>query len=150
MKFMFGKKQPKQATQSQSMSGVTVNGGVVQQAQAGRDLQQVQSGNMETSQQMTKAEVVKQLEVLEAAVKASALGQEPQDELLDGLRQAKREAAKEGGDKEFAGQNLKRVSESLKLMKDSTEAGKSLWQTSQEVFKAIAPWLGVAAKFIGM
>ncbi len=147
---MFGKKQPEEATQSQSMSGITVNGGVVQQAQAGRDLHQVQSGNLETAQQMTSAEVVRQLEVLEAAVKESALGQEPQDELLDGLRQAKREAAKDGGDKEFAGQNLKRVNETLKMMKDSTEASKSLWQTSQDVFKAIAPWLGVAAKFIGM
>ena len=147
---MFGKKQPEQATQSQSMSGVTVNGGVVQQAQAGRDLRQVQSVNMETSQQMTSAEVMKQLKVLEAAVKASGLGQEPQEELLDYLRPAKREAAKEGGSKELVGQNLKQVSETLKVMKDSTEAGKSLWQTGQEVFKAIAPWLGVAAKFIGM
>jgi hypothetical protein len=64
---MFGKKQPEQPTQSQTMSGVTINGGVVQQSQAGRDLQQVQSGNLETSQQMTSAEVVKQLESLEAA-----------------------------------------------------------------------------------
>ncbi len=144
---MFGKKQP---TQSQSMSGVTINGGVVQQAQARRDLHQVQSGNLETSQQMTSAEVVRQLEAMEAAVKASELGQESQEELLNYLRPAKREATKEGGSKELVGQNLKQVSETLKAMKDSTEAGKSLWQTGQEVFKAIAPWLGVAAKFIGM
>jgi hypothetical protein len=144
---MFGKKKP---TQSQSMSGVTANGSVVQQAQAGRDLQQVQSGNLETSQQMTNAEVVKQLEVLEAAVKTSSLGQDLQEELLDYLRPAKREAAKEGGSKELVGQNLKQVGETLKAMKDSTEAGKSLWKTGQEVFKAIEPWLGVAAKLIGI
>jgi hypothetical protein len=144
---MFGKKKP---TQSQSMSGVTVNGGVVQQAQAGRDLHQIQSGNLETSQQITSAEVVRQLEFLEAAVKKSGLGQEPQEELLDYLRPAKREAAKEGGSKELVGQNLKQVSETLKAMKDSTEAGKSLWQTGQKVFKAIEPWLGVAAKLIGI
>jgi hypothetical protein len=144
---MFGKKQP---TQSQSMSGITVNGGVVQQAQAGGDLHQSQSGNLETSQQITSAEVVRQLEILEAAVKASGLGQEPQKKLLSHLGSAKYEAAEEDGDKESVGRNLKRVSETLKAMKDSTEAGKSLWQTGQEVFKAIAPWLGVAAKFIGM
>jgi hypothetical protein len=150
IKSMFGKKQPAQPTQSQTISGVTVNGGVVQQAQAGRDLQQAQSGNLETSQQMTSAEVVKQLEHLEAAIKAAKVEPAQQEELLDYLRPAKREAAKEGGSKESVGQNLKSVSETLKMMKDSTEAGKSLWQNGQEVFKAISPWLGVAANFIGM
>jgi hypothetical protein len=147
---MFGKKQPKQPSQSQSMSGVTVNSGVVQLAQAGRDLQQTQSGNLETQQEITNTEVVKQLENLETAVKASALTQEQKDELLDYLRPAKREAAKEGGSKDLVGQNLKQVNETLKTVKETTEAGKSLWQTGQEVFKAIAPWLGVAAKFIGL
>jgi len=147
---MFGKKQPKQPSQSQSMSGVTVNSGVVQQAQAGRDLQQIQSGNLKTQQEITNTEVVKQLENLETAVKASALTQEQKDELLDYLRPAKREAAKEEGSKDLVGQNLKQVNETLKTVKETTEAGKSLWQTGQEVFKAIAPWLGVAAKFIGL
>jgi hypothetical protein len=147
---MFGKKQPEQPTQSLTMRGVTVSGGAVQLGQAGRDLQQLQSGNLETSQEITSAEVVKQLESLEAAVKTSALAQSQQEEVLNYLRSAKREAAKEGGNKELVGQNLKQVSETLKMVKDSTEAGKSLWKTSQEVFMVIAPWLGVAAKFIGM
>jgi hypothetical protein len=147
---MFGKKNPEQPTQSQTMSGVTVNGGVVQQGQAARDFKQVQSGNLETSQEITGAEVVKQLENLEAAVKTSALEQSQQEEVLDYLRPAKREAAKEGGSKELVGQNLKQVSETLKMVKDSTEAGKILWKTSQEVFTVIAPWLGVAAQLIGM
>jgi hypothetical protein len=147
---MFGKKNPEQPTQSQTMSGVTVNAGVVQQGQAARDLKQVQSGNLETSQEITGAEVVKQLENLEAAVIISALEQSQQEEVLDYLRPAKREAAKEGGSKELVGQNLKQVSETLKMVKDSTEAGKTLWKTSQEVFTVIAPWLGVAAQLIGM
>jgi hypothetical protein len=147
---MFGKKRPEQPTQSLTMRGVTVSGGAVQLGQAGRDLQQLQSGNLETSQEITSAEVVKQLESLEAAVKTSALAQSQQEEVLDYLRPAKREATKDGGNKELVGQNLKQVSETLKMVKDSTEAGKSLWKTSQEVFIVIAPWLGVAAKFIGM
>ena len=150
MAIIFGKKQPKQPGQSQSMRGVTVNSRVVQQAQAGRDLQQIQSGNLKTQQEITNTEVVKQLENLETAVKASALTQEQKDELLDYLRPAKREAAKEEGSKDLVGQNLKQVNETLKTVKETTEAGKSLWQTGQEVFKAIAPWLGVAAKFIGL
>lgn len=147
---MFGRKQPKQPSQSQSMSDVTVNSGVVQQGQAGRDLQQTQSGNLEPQQEITNTEVVKQLENLETAVKASALTQEQKDELLDYLRPAKREAAKKRGSKDLVGQNLKQVNETLKTVKETTEAGKSLWRTGQEVFQAIAPWLGLAAKFIGM
>lgn len=147
---MFGKKQPEQPSQSQSMSGVAATGGVVQQAQAGRDVQQNQSGKLETQQQITNTDVVKQLENLEIAVKAATLTQDEKDELLDYLRPAKREAAKEGVNKDMVGQYLKPVSETLKTMKDTTEAGKSLWQTGQEVFGAIAPWLGVAAKLIGM
>ena len=147
---MFGKKQPKEPSQSQSMSGVTVNSGVVQQGQAGGDLQQTQSGNLETQQEITNTEVVKQLENLETAVKASALPQEKKDKILAYLRPAKLEAAEEGGDKDLVGKNLKKVNETLKTVKETTETGKSLWQTGQEVFKSIAPWLGVAAKLIGM
>lgn len=147
---MFGKKQPEQPTQSQTMSNVTVTGGVVQQGQAARDLTQVQSGHLETAQQITSAAVVKQLEKLEAAVKDTELSQAQKDELLDYVRPAKREAGKTEANKELVGQNLKQVGETLKTLKDSTEAGKSLWKTGQEVFTAIAPWLGVAAKFFGM
>ena len=52
---------------------MNLTGGVVQQGQAGRDLTQVQLGNLDRSQQITSAAVVEQLEKLEAAVKASAL-----------------------------------------------------------------------------
>jgi hypothetical protein len=147
---MFGKKQPKEISQSQSMSGLTVDSGVIQQGQAGSNLQQIQSGNLDNQQEITNTEVVKQLENLEMAVKASALTQEQKDELLDYLRPAKREANKEEGSKDLVGQNLKQVNETLKTMKETTEAGKSLWQTGQEVLKAISPWLGVAAKLIGL
>jgi hypothetical protein len=144
---MFWKKQP---SQSQSISNVSVNGGAIQQGQAGNDLYQAQPGNLDTQQQITNIKVVELLESLETAVKASALDPVQKTELLDYLSPAKREAAKENGSKDLIGLNLKSVNESLKIMKDSTEAGKSLWNTGQEVFKAIAPWLGMAATFIGL
>jgi hypothetical protein len=144
---MFWKKQP---NQSQSISNVSVNGGAIQQGQAGNDLYQAQSGNLDTQQQITNTKVFELLESLETAVKASALDPAQQSELLDYLSPAKREAAKENGSKDLIGLNLKSVNESLKIMKDSTEAGKSLWNTGQEVFKVIAPWLGMAATFIGL
>jgi len=86
---------------------------------------------------------------LEAAVKGASLDPALQEELLDYLRPAKREAAKENPSKELVGQNLKQVSETLKTLKDTTEAGKSLWQTGADIFKTVAPWLGVAASFLG-
>lgn len=151
---MFGKKPPSEPSkpgkpdQSQSLSNVTLTSGMVQLGQAGRDLQQNQTGDLETQQQgMTGAEVVSLLEQLEAAVKGSSLDPALQEELLDYLRPAKREAAKENPSKELVGQNLKQVSETMKTLKETTEAGKSLWQTGAEVFKAVAPWLGVAAAF---
>jgi hypothetical protein len=148
---MFGKKpEPKPAapSQSQSLSNVTLNGGMVQLGQAGRDLQQQQSGTLDTEQQgLGGADVIKLLETLETAVKTAGLSTEQQEAVLDYLKPAKREAAKETPSKELVGQNLKQVSETLKTLKDTTETGKSLWQTGQDVFSAIAPWLGVAATF---
>lgn len=154
---MFGKKSPSEPSkpgkpdQSQSFSNVTLNGGMLQAGQAGRDLQQSQSGELQTQQQgMTGAEVATLLERLELAVRGASLDPERQEELLDYLRPAKREVAKENPSKELVGQNLKQVSETLKTLKDTTEAGKSLWQTGTEIFKTVAPWLGVAAHFFGL
>lgn len=150
---MFWKKSPKSGKpdQSQSLSNVTLTGGMVQMGQAGRDLEQNQTGDLQAQQQgLTGAEVVGLIEQLEAAVKGTALTPAMQEELLDYLRPAKRAAGKETPNKELVGQNLKQVSETLKTLKDSTEAGKSLWQTGTEVFKAVAPWIGVAVTFFGL
>jgi len=153
---MFRKKPPSDPSQSQppnqsqSLSGVNLTGGMVQLGQAGRDLQQHQQGDLQTQQQgLTAADVVALLERLETAVQGSALDEAQKEELLDYLRPAKREATREAPKKELVGQNLKQVSETMQTLKDTTEAGKSLWQTGVEVFKAIAPWVGVAAAFFG-
>jgi len=153
---MFGKKpssessKSEQPSQSQSFSNVTLTGGMMQAGQAGGNLQQNQTGDLNTQQQgITGAEVVTLLEQLEAAVKGASLDPTQQAELLDYLRPAKREAAKENPSKELVGQNLKQVSETMKTLKDTTEAGKSLWQTGADIFKTVAPWLGVAASFLG-
>lgn len=153
---MFRKQPPSEPSksgkpdQSQSLSNVTLTGGMVQLGQAGRDLQQNQTGDLQTQQQgLTGAEVVTLLEQLETAVKGAAIAPALQEELLDYLRPAKREAAKEKPNKELVGQNLKQVSETLKTLEETTEAGKSLWQTGAEIFKTVAPWIGVAAAFFG-
>ncbi len=105
---------------------------------------------LDTQQQISHTEVVTHLETLETAVKAAPLPPDQQEAVLDYLRPAKREAAKDNGSKELVGQNLKQVNETLKTLKETTETGKSLWQTWQGVFTAIAPWLGAAASTIGL
>jgi uncharacterized protein (DUF2252 family) len=63
---------------------------------------------LETQQQsITSTDVVRMLESLEAAIKASSLAATHQEELLDYLRPAKREAAKESPSKDLVRQNLK-------------------------------------------
>lgn len=155
-KVMFWKKlqsQPSesdQPTQSQSVGG-SVTGSTVQMGQAGNDLQQSQIADNQSAQQgITGVEVVKLLTQLEMAVKASTLTIEQQEELLDYLRPAKREAGKDKPNKELVGQNLKRMSETMKTLKDTTEAGKGLWKTGIDVFKAVAPWIGVAVSVFGV
>lgn len=150
---MFWKKPPKseKPSQSQSIRNVSQNGSMTQLGQAGGDLQQSQTGDLQTQQQgLTGTEVVDLLKQLEAAVKGAALDPAIQEELLDYLRPAKREAAKETPNKGLVGQNLKQVSETLSTLKETTEAGKSLWQTGAEILKAVAPWIGVAVGFFGV
>lgn len=147
---MFGKKPPENPTQSQSIGG-NITGSQIQMAQAGGDLTAVQRSNSNDQMQgMTATEVVKLLEKLESAVKASGLSEPEQDEVLDYLKPAKREAGKENANKNLISDNLKQVSEAMIKLKETSEAGKSLWQTGTEVFQAIAPWLGVAVHFFGL
>lgn len=141
---MFEKKPP---TQSQSIGG-NISGSQVQISQAGSDVTATQRGHSDNrAQVITTAEVLQWLEKLETVVKASGLDEAQQDEVLDYLKPAKREAAKENANKSLVGENLKQVSEAIKNLKETSEAGKSLWQTGTEVLSAIAPWLGVAAHF---
>jgi len=145
---LFGKKQP---AQSQTISNVTVNGGQMQAGQAGNDLTQNQSGQMATQQQgLTGDDVLALLEQLRGAIATTDISAEQKEEMLDYLKSAKREVGKEKPDKELVGRNLKQVGETMKTLKETTEAGKSLWQTGAEVFKAVSPWLGTAAALLGL
>ena len=145
---LFGKKQP---AQSQTISNVTVNGGQMQAGQAGNDLTQNQSGQMANQQQgLTGEDVLALLERLRGAIATTDISAEQKEEMLDYLKSAKREVGKEKPDKELVGRNLKQVGETMKTLKETTEAGKSLWQTGAEVFKAVSPWLGTAAALLGL
>lgn len=140
----------KPSSQSQSISGTQITSSQVQQGQAGQVLAQNQTGDLSANQQgITGAEVVKLLESLEVAMKAATMPENDAKEALGCLETAKREAGKESPDKEWAARNLKKMSEALETVSKATDTGKNLWQKGQEVFKAIAPWLGSAAKLLG-
>lgn len=144
---LFEKKQP---TQSQVVGNITTNAGQVQVGQAGSDLAQAMSGENAGQQQgLTGAEVVALLEKLMGAIESSALTAEQKESLQDYLKPTKREAAKEQPDKDLMGKNLKNVGETMKNLKETTEAGKTIWATGMEVFKAIGPWVGLAAGLLG-
>lgn len=145
---LFGKKQP---TQSQTFGNVTTNGGHFQAGQAGGDLAQKQSGQIAVQKQgITGAEVVALLERLMNTIQDLALTPEQKEELQDYLKAAKREAGKEEPDKDLIGKNLKAVGETMQTLKETTEAGKTLWKTGIDVFEAVAPWLGVTMTFFGL
>jgi hypothetical protein len=119
----------KPSSQSQSISGTQITGAQVQQGQAGQVLAQNQTGNLSAHQQgLSGTEVLR---------------------LLEDLEVAKDEAEEKNANKDLIAQNLKKVSEALETVNKATDTGKSLWQKGQEVFKAIAPWLGSAAKLLG-
>ncbi len=144
---LFGKKQP---TQSQVVGNITTNGGQVQVAQAVGDVAQAMSGENAGQQQgLTGAEVVALLEKLMGAIESSSLTTAQKEELQDYLKPTQREAGKENPNKDLMGANLKNVGETMKNLKETTEAGKTIWATGVEVFKAIGPWVGLAAGLLG-
>lgn len=141
----------KPSSQSQSISGTQITGSQVQQGQAEQVLAQNQTGDLSVRQQgLSGTEVLKLLEDLEAIIKAADLPEKMISKSLNCLQVAKDETEEKNANKDLIAQNLKKVSEALETVDKATDKGKSLWQKGQEVFKAIAPWLGTAAKLIGL
>lgn len=145
---MFWKQKP---TQSQSISGNSILGSQIQMTQAGEDAISTQSGTLSAQQQgLSATEVVKLLEDLETSVKQSSIEIEAQQKILNSVGSAKDEAKRDDADKEMVAKNLKRAGEILETLNKGTDAGKGLWEKGQSVFGAIAPWLGTAAKLLGL
>lgn len=123
----------------------------MQIAQAGGDLEQAQTAeNAPIQPDISTEEVTKVLSELESMLTSSTLNVECKEELLDYLRPAKREAMKENPKKDLIGCNLKRICETLETLKDSSEAGKSLWSNVVDAMKVVSPWLGLGVGLIGL
>jgi hypothetical protein len=144
---LFGKKLP---SQSQKVGNVTTNGGQVGIVQAGGDVVQDLSGENAGQQQgLSGADVAVLLDQLIGAIASSGIAEDQKKKLTVNLEAAKQEAMEPSPDKALMGANLKKVGTTLKELKETTEAWKSLWETGVEVFGAIGPFVGLAAGFLG-
>jgi hypothetical protein len=147
-KLFGGEAESKKPSQSQTMGSVT---GTAQQVQAGADAMATQTTQTANQQNgLTGTEVLSLLEKLREEITISSLSSEQKNELFDYLNPVQREVIKTQPQKELVKVNLKQVSETMKSLKETTEAGKSLWTTGAEVFKEISPWVGVATTFFGL
>lgn len=114
------------------------------------DLTQTQTIHENQQQGMSGAEIVALLEKLKLAIDSTPVDSAVKEEAIDYLKAAKREAGKEQPNKSLMTENLKQVGETIKVLNETSEAGKSLWQTTAEIFKTLAPWLGIATKLLGI
>lgn len=152
---MFNRKPKSESdkpSQKQDLSGLSITGSSgVMIGQAGGDLQQnLSAGDTTQQQSITQTQVVEHLADLESTVSSSTLTDAQKAEILDYLKPAKREAGKESPKKPLITQNLQQVGETVKSLKETAEDGESLWNTATKVFKAIAPWLGIALATLGL
>jgi hypothetical protein len=144
---MFGKKK-EEPTQSQSQifGNVNITGGQFQVGMAGRDLHQAASGQNAAMQEgLTGAQAIDLLEQLAGAIAASGVSEADQKKMMVNLEAAKQEAGEKEPDKVLMGANLEKIGKTMKSLKETTDAGKSLWQTGGEILKTIAPFAGLAA-----
>jgi tRNA C32,U32 (ribose-2'-O)-methylase TrmJ len=107
-------------------------------------IQSMSGENAGQQQGMTGAEAIALLEKLAGAIATSGIPEEQKKKMMVNLEAAKQEAEEKEPNKDLMGANLKKVGETMKSLKETTEAGKSLWQTGGEILKAIGPFVGMA------
>lgn len=112
-------------------------------------MQDLSGENAGQQQGLSGAEVAALLDRLMGAIAGSGITEDQKKKLTVNLEAAKQEAMEASPDKALMGANLKKVGTTLKELKETTEAGKSLWGTGVEVFRAIGPFVGLAAGFLG-
>jgi hypothetical protein len=145
---MLFKRKP---SHSQSISGSEITGSQVQMAQAGENLTQSQQGNQSAQQKqgLTTTEVMAIFTKIEAAIQTTNLSQEEMKKAINYLNAAKQEAQESEPDKELVAKNLKRMGDTLKMANETTNAGKTLWETVQPMLAPLVDWLGLGKHLIG-
>lgn len=133
-------------SQSLSISGSQLSD--VQIGMAGKGINQKQQIRTdESSETLTREDVVELIAQLENLFRDSGLPEAQAVKAIKHLEAAKEEAQDEKPDKEFAAKSLQRATKVLKEAGETVEAGNTLWQKVQPLITRLLPWLGVAASF---
>lgn len=109
-----------------------------------RVTQQNQVGT-ETTESLTKEDVVKLLAQLETLIRGAELPADTKEELVEDLSAAKKAIEKEEPNKQRALDRLTGVAETLDKSSKSLEAGQKIWNTAKPIIVKVASWLGTAA-----
>ncbi len=108
---------------------------VTQQNQVGAD----------SSESLTKEDVVKLLAQLETLINGAELPADTKEEVVEDLSAAKKATDKEEPNKQRALERLGTVAETLEKTSKTVESGQKIWTTAKPIIIKVAAWLGAAA-----
>ncbi|MBD2213640.1 pentapeptide repeat-containing protein [Nostoc linckia FACHB-104] len=111
------------------------NNQVTQQNQVGAD----------SSESLTKEDVVKLLAQLETLIKGAEIPADTKEEIVEDLSAAKKATDKEEPNKQRALDRLGTVAETLEKTSKTVESGHKIWATAKPIIMKVAAWLGAAA-----
>lgn len=115
------------------------------------------NGNRVTQQQesteiLTKSDILQLLTELELLVKDTELPADTKAEAVEDLNAAKTATDREEPNKKRALERLTSVAETLEKTSKSIDAGHKIWQTAKPILIKVATWLGASAgsDFLGL
>ncbi|MEM1394252.1 MAG: pentapeptide repeat-containing protein [Cyanobacteria bacterium P01_H01_bin.150] len=115
----------------------------------GDNNQAVQGDNnqigIDTEAPVSKDDIVKLLEELEALVLKAQLPQETKEEVSEDISAAKKATNKDEPKKNIALANLESVAQTLEKTNKTVDASQKLWSKAKPIITKIAGWLGAAA-----
>jgi hypothetical protein len=115
------------------------------------------NGNRVTQQQesteiLTKSDILQLLSELELIVKDTELPADTKAEVVEDLNVAKTATDREEPNKKRALERLTSVAETLEKTSKGIDAGQKIWQTAKPILIKVATWLGASAGsyFLGL
>ncbi|MEM1392422.1 MAG: pentapeptide repeat-containing protein [Cyanobacteria bacterium P01_H01_bin.150] len=100
---------------------------------------------VDTEAPLSKNDIVKLLEELEALVLKAELPEETKEEVSEEISAAKKATDKEEPKKNIAIANLESVAQTLEKTNKTVDASQKLWNKAKPIIVKIASWLGAAA-----
>lgn len=137
----------KQPSQSQSISGTSINNSSVSQNLALEEgnisAVQLQSLSGSGNEKLSIQEMSALLEQIACFVQGEQLTEADKVKILRYLGAAQEEMQEEEPNKDLVGGNLKRMAESIKLSDEALAAGQNLWVRVKPLLIPLTGWLGI-------